>query len=65
MFRTEYGRDLKNPFVNGNERLFIKLGRLRKIYLLAEIIKLKDVRAALCAREVDLRGMNFGEALFR
>ena len=37
MFRTEDGRNFKNFFVNANERLFIKLGRLRKENFLTKL----------------------------
>ena len=61
MFRAEHGGNLEHPFVHAHQRLLVKLGRLRKIHLLSEIVQFEHVRAAFRAREIDLRRMHFRE----
>ena len=63
MLRAEHGCNLENPFKYGNERLFIKLGALRKVNGFAEVVELEYVRAALRARKVDFRCVDFGKVL--
>ena len=43
MLRPEYGRYFEHPFVDGHKRLFVELGALGKIDLLAEVVEL-DIR---------------------
>ena len=62
---AEYGAYLEHPFVYGHERLFVELGALRKEHGFAEVVEFEHVRAALGARKVYLRRMNFGKALAR
>ena len=63
MLRPEYGRYFEHPFVDGHKRLFVELGALGKIDLLAEVVELEYVGAALRARKIDFGRVNFGKAL--
>ena len=63
VFGSEYGRYFKHSFIHGHKSLLIKLGALRKINRFAEVIELENVRAALCSRKIDFRGMYFGKVL--
>ena len=63
MFCAENGRDFEHSFIDGNKRLLIELGALRKVNGLAEIVQLKYVSTAFSTRKIYFGGMYFGKVL--
>lgn len=63
VFGAEHGRNFKHPFVYGDKRLLVKLGALRKINRLSEIVKFKYVCAALSTGKINFGRVNLRKIL--
>ncbi len=56
-------RNLEHALIDANTYLLVELRRLRKIYLLAEIVHLEDIGTAFCPFGYNLRGVDLGKAV--
>ena len=62
-FRPEHRPDLKHPFIYAHHHLLVKLGALRQIGLLPEIVQPENIGSALRALADQLRGMDLYKIL--